>query len=144
MEAKDYFVNTLKDLILINNLSIKSFSEAIGINRRSITWWFHSRSPKLESLIKIADFFNCSIDYLVGKTDDIHFHPQSHISDFFTRYSTLKTKNQLTDYRIAKLCNIRTSTIAKWKDGVIPEFEILIKLTDIFDCSLDYLAGSGR
>lgn len=28
-----------------------------------------TREPKLEILIKIADFFNVSIDYLVGRTD---------------------------------------------------------------------------
>ncbi len=29
-----------------------------------------TREPKIENLIKIADLFNVSVDYLVGRTDD--------------------------------------------------------------------------
>lgn len=29
--------------------------------------------PQASSLVKIADFYNVSIDYLVGRTDDPHF-----------------------------------------------------------------------
>ena len=29
-----------------------------------------TREPKIENLIKIANLFNVSIDYLVGRTDD--------------------------------------------------------------------------
>ena len=29
-----------------------------------------TREPKLEILIKIADYFNVSLDYLVGRTDE--------------------------------------------------------------------------
>ncbi len=31
-----------------------------------------AREPKLEILVKIADFYNVSLDYLVGRTDIKH------------------------------------------------------------------------
>ena len=61
--------------------------------------------------------------------------------DFFTRYTFLKQKNDFTDFQIAKICQISTSTIVKWKDGVTPEFEILVKLSRLFECSFEYLIG---
>lgn len=32
------------------------------------------REPGIEELIKIADFFNISVDYLLGRTDDPRLH----------------------------------------------------------------------
>ena len=33
-----------------------------------------TREPKLEILLKIADFYDVSIDYLLGRTDNPHSH----------------------------------------------------------------------
>lgn len=141
MKAKENFQNNLKELILLNHQDITSFSAAIGISRRSVSNWFSSRSPKLESLIKVADYFDCSIDYLLGNTESKTFNRSENPVDFFTRYTFLKQKNDFTDFQIAKICQISTSTIVKWKDGVTPEFEILVKLSRLFECSFEYLIG---
>ena len=34
--------------------------------------------PRLEALTKIADYLDCSVDYLLGRTDD----PQSHRKEY--------------------------------------------------------------
>lgn len=36
-----------------------------------------TREPRLEILVKIADKFNVSLDYLVGRTDDPHPYPRA-------------------------------------------------------------------
>ena len=45
-----------------------------GISSATITQWKQGSIPSGESLAKIADYFDCSIDYLLGRTDN----PQSH------------------------------------------------------------------
>lgn len=37
--------------------------------------------------------------------------------------------------------NLSTGNISKWKKGALPNGEILIKLADYLDCSIDYLLG---
>ena len=49
----------------------KKLSEATGISTGNISDWKSGRSkPTAEALILVADFFNCSIDYLLGRTDN--------------------------------------------------------------------------
>lgn len=41
----------------------------IGIKSGTVTKWKNGTIPTGETLIKIANFFNVSIDYLLGRTD---------------------------------------------------------------------------
>ena len=45
-------------------------SELCGLSKSMISKYERGeREPKLETLIVLSDFFDCSIDYLVGKTN---------------------------------------------------------------------------
>ena len=51
-------------------------SKATGISTGNISDWKSGKSaPNLEAIAKIADYLDCSVDYLLGRTDN----PQSHI-----------------------------------------------------------------
>ncbi len=41
----------------------------LGISFGVVTKWKQGTIPNGETLIKLADFLNCSIDYLLGRTD---------------------------------------------------------------------------
>ena len=44
----------------------------MGVEPATITNWEKgNRFPKDDVLIKIADYFDCSLDYLLGRTDDL-------------------------------------------------------------------------
>lgn len=45
-------------------------AKKIGISSATVTQWKNGSIPSGENLIKIADYFNCSIDYLLGRTDN--------------------------------------------------------------------------
>ncbi len=141
MSAKTEFLNNLTDLLETHGISIRKFSKEVGINRNTIFWWFRGRSPKPQSLIKVADYFHCSIDYLLGKTDSPDFVPSSKTADFFTRFKQLRDEKQWSNNRIATLCELSTGTIANWKTETVPEFEVIVKLSELFGCSVDFLVG---
>ena len=71
-------------LILANRLRIlrqeasatqKVVADCVGISERSYIRLENNQfSPSVESLIKLADFYDVSIDYLTGRNDN----PQSH------------------------------------------------------------------
>ena len=41
----------------------------IGIANASVAQWRRGRQPSPKILLKIADYFNVSVDYLLGKTE---------------------------------------------------------------------------
>lgn len=65
------FVEIFNDLLEDYNLNRKQFAEQSGIPYTTVIGWTNlNRLPDYTALIKIADFFHCSIDYLVGRQDD--------------------------------------------------------------------------
>lgn len=65
------FPDRLKKLREGKNLLSKELAKIINVEPATITNWEKGkRSPKEDMLIKLADYFDCSIDYLLGRTDD--------------------------------------------------------------------------
>ena len=61
------FCIRLKELRQERNLSIMALSKEIGISNATICRWENGLSDiSSDNLIKLAKFFNVSIDYLVG------------------------------------------------------------------------------
>lgn len=94
------FVEIFNDLLEENSLNKKQFSERSGIPYTTVVGWTKlNRLPDYSALIKIADFFNCSIDYLVGRQDEfgnILYSAENLHSEFsFIKYfRRLDKKNQ--------------------------------------------------
>lgn len=65
------FQERLKYLQEKNNITKKSISDAIGISVRNYYRYERGeQNPTLPILILLADYFEVSIDYLVGRTDN--------------------------------------------------------------------------
>lgn len=61
----------LKELRANNNVMQKEISEVLGIAPRTLRGYEGgTREPNIDKLIEIADFFDVSLDYLVGRSDD--------------------------------------------------------------------------
>ena len=41
----------------------------LGIGRATVSYWRNGNTPKQEILNKIAEYFDVSVDYLIGNTD---------------------------------------------------------------------------
>ena len=53
--------------------------------------------PKPIILMRIADYFDISIEYLLGRTDNEYFEKSETPSTFLERYKTLKSENNMSD-----------------------------------------------
>lgn len=61
----------IKELRLNGMVTQKELAEYTGVSAVSIQRFeYGSVRPSLDSLISIADFFDVSLDYLVGRSDD--------------------------------------------------------------------------
>ena len=63
----------LKSLRLQSGVTQKAIADGIGVTPVSVQRFeYGSAKPKLDTVIKIADFFKVSVDYLLGRTSNPH------------------------------------------------------------------------
>lgn len=61
----------LKELRLAKQLKQNEFAKHLDISDRTVRHYENGdREPDIDKLIEIADFFEVSLDYLVGRSDD--------------------------------------------------------------------------
>lgn len=66
-----FFSSRLKDLREHKNLTQKQLAEKVGISRGSVqAYELELRRPTADALIALSSFFDVSIDYLLGQTDN--------------------------------------------------------------------------
>lgn len=63
-------VKNLKKLRKDNKVSQQKLADEIGVSQQSINKYEnHNIEPDIDTLIKISNFFNTSVDYLIGNTE---------------------------------------------------------------------------
>lgn len=73
MFSKDFFATRLSALRKEANISGRALAAEIGVSQQSVSQ-FESGSiyPHANTLVALADYFDVSLDYLVGRSDDPH------------------------------------------------------------------------
>lgn len=65
------FGSQLKELRKLHDITQKQLAAAIGASERGIQQYeLSERKPTYDMLITLANYFDVSIDYLVGRSDD--------------------------------------------------------------------------
>lgn len=65
------FKDRLKKLRKELNLTQEEFAQKIGYTRTAISAWEIGRNePSNDDMVKLANYFNVSTDYLLGKTNE--------------------------------------------------------------------------
>ncbi len=61
----------IKNLRLSHNLTQKQLADVLSISMLSMQRFeYGTRRPSLDTIITLANYFDVSIDYLVGRTDN--------------------------------------------------------------------------
>ena len=64
------FFEQFKQLCKEKNTTITAVTVVLGYSKGNIDRWRKGSSPTGDTLVKFADYFNVSIDYLLGRTDN--------------------------------------------------------------------------
>lgn len=59
----------IKELCYRHDITIASLESTLGFGNASIKKWGKSSSPSIDKIVKVATYFDVSIDYLMGRTD---------------------------------------------------------------------------
>ncbi len=69
--TENIFLSRFNELLAESGLNRKKFADKSGIPYPTVIGWTNlGRLPDYNALISIADFFDCSVDYLTGRQDD--------------------------------------------------------------------------
>lgn len=130
-------------IIAEKDMTKEAFAEAAHVNKEIITRaTVYGIVPSIRSLIKIADFLNCSIPYLLGETDDKSFDAAKAPSDFHSRLEELKQEHGVRDCDILKTMSCPANSFAEWRrNKSIPSLQYLRQIADFFKVTIDYLLG---
>ena len=71
------FSNRLKELRQKTGVKQKELADLLNVSIRAIGYYeTGEREPNIQGLVSLAIFFNVSLDYLTGRTDDPTFVPK--------------------------------------------------------------------
>lgn len=68
------FWERLNILCTENKCKPNTITKNIGLSTATATKWKRGEIPNGKTLIMIADYFDCSVDYLLGRTDNPNSH----------------------------------------------------------------------
>lgn len=72
-------MNRIKDLRESKGKTLAQMSDETGITDNNLSRYEHDlRNPKLKTLCVIADYFDVSLDYLLGRTDEKWTNKKAH------------------------------------------------------------------
>lgn len=94
------FGERLKELRESKGMTQEFLAELLNVSRQSIGVYENNNvDPGINTLVKIADIFNISLDYLLGRTDEKY---NISLLDKDTKEFLLKIHELAKDYKITK------------------------------------------
>lgn len=104
------FAYRIRDLRRDANMTGGELGEKMGVSKVTVSAWENGTNyPNQETLNKIADYFNVSLDYLMGRTDEKR--PHKLIGDnFVATFSGLSS--ELTEEQKKYMVDIANDLVA--------------------------------
>ncbi|MEG2116095.1 MAG: helix-turn-helix transcriptional regulator [Clostridia bacterium] len=143
MDNLSNFTERLRELMQERGLNNSSLEKVSGCPNTTISAWLTKNAfPKPRSLIRLSDYFDCSIDYLLGLTDAPERSRSENPTTFANRITQLTKDKNITFYRVYTDCKIPNNYFSRWlHKNLIPEITTLTVIADYFGCSIEYLLG---
>ena len=140
------FSERLAELMFENNdIKSEQLGNELGISGATIRrWQSGNQEILLSNLIKLADYFNCSIDFLAARTENkLDFLPLP-CPPFYNAFRSALEANKITRYRFTKETRFKDPFFTKWKKSADPHIQTLIEISNYLDISIDCLVGRDK
>ena len=90
--------------------------------------------------MKLANYFNCTIDYLFGLEKDFREtkkRAQNYL--FYERLRTVMKEKGVTRYGLTKKTSVKDSHLNNWRKGSDPRMDSVIAAVEHLNVAIDYL-----
>ena len=145
MELLSKFGERLTELMFYANIKSEELGAKLNLSGETIRRYCKGMNGiNLANLVKLADYFKCSIEFLACRTDkqlDFTIYPTP---PFPKRLRVVLHEKGYTRYSLDKYTKFKDRYITNWDRGSQPNIFTLIELSDLLKCSIDYLVGRER
>ena len=138
------FFKRIHGLRVDNDLRQKDISIMLKANINTYPHWESGMYEIPMNMIdKLSEFYNCSIDYLTGLSNDKgSFTKKYNLEEIFIRLKRLRKENHLSQTEIGNLLGFGQMNYSRYERGqVIISFSKLYLIAKKINVSLDYLMG---
>ena len=139
------FKNSLSEIMVEHDINIVQLGKEINADPSTLHRWFDSvRDVKLKTLIKLANYFECSLEYLCGKTHEyIKCEPRP-FCKFGIRIKEIIAEYKLVPYNFFTQIGVTPSRYYYWLSGGEPMLTSLEAMAQYLDITLDKLVGRDK
>ena len=150
------FGRRLRELREEKELTQEQFGEIFNFKKALISKYENDKlQPSIETINSLADYFDVSSDYLLGRTDNRNTANIKLTNDyskdteelvnmiFPKRLKELRTEKDISQEELGSMLNLSKSTISLYESGKREsDFNTLNKIAQYFNVSTDYLLGN--
>lgn len=143
MDILSKFGETLENLMFEKDLNAATLANAIDTGICNIYCYVNKEHlPMLENLVKLADYFNCTTDFLLGLEEDNSSTVFLTRPPFSEQLAHLLKHFGCSGYAFIKKAEISPSRYYDWKNGKrLPTVETVVRIADRLGCSVDFVLG---
>ncbi len=139
----------LKDLREDHDLTQSEMAEILGVKRSAYSLWeLGINIIPLSKLVLFADYFKCSLDYVLGLSNQKRSYELIEGIDFKVvgcNIKKIRNTNKLSQENIASLLNISQACVTKYEKGLIEiSTSNLYEFAKYFKVSINDLCGKTK
>ena len=137
------FVERLEWLMFERGFNKKMLAAQTHINATCISHYFLGKHvPTIESLVKLADFFECSTDFLLGREEEGRKLTFKQCPPFSERIAYLKKRSGGSAQSFYQGLGISKTCYYGWINGTRkPTLDNIIYIADKLELRVDYILG---
>lgn len=133
----------LREMRKFNNLKQEDVANILNVERSTYTGWENGKNTiPLKQLIKICNYYKCSIDYITGltKENDYYCLTKKNINNIGKNLKKLRVGNNLKQKDIYSFLKISSSSYSSYETNkILIPTEIIYKIAKKFKHSIDKL-----
>ena len=137
------FAEVLTELLLERGLTVAQFNKILGVGSSTANHYVTGRYlPSVPLFVKIADYFGCTADFLLGLEEENYPREFAVCPPFKDRLNALLDYYGVTRYRLQQMTGIAESAMRYWAQGkTLPTMDSVIRIAEALNCSVDFVLG---
>ena len=139
----------LRDIREDHDLTQKEMADILNVKRPAYSLWeLGINIMPLKYLVKFADYFDYSLDYVLGLTNNKNKELNNkdlNLNDIANNIKQLRIKHNLSQHDLANILGVTQACIVRYEKAKIEiSTSNLYKLSKKFNISMNYLCGKDK